>query len=143
MAVEGTKALFKKFDTLSLAGKTKVLRAGARAAGAVVVKQAKANIPVGSEPHRTYDGVLVSPGFARRSIRAITYVNKRTGIVGVVVGVRSRAFYATHFVETERGNSKTRGKPWLSPAFGSTEARQISEFERRAKEVINKAIKQR
>jgi HK97 gp10 family phage protein len=143
MAVEGTKELLKKFEMLSTAGKTKVLRAASRAAGAAVVKEAKARIPVGSESHRTYDGTLVSPGFARRSIRAVTFVDKRSGKVGVRVGVRARAFYAINFVELEKGNSRHRGKPWLKPSFGATEKQQIEAFESRMRKVINKAVKMR
>lgn len=141
MAVEGVKQLMKKFDALNVAGKTKVLRAAGRAAGAVVVKDARTRIPVGSKAHRTHDGVLVAPGFARRSIVTRLFVNRSNGKVSAAVGVRARAFYATQFVETEKGKSTRRGRPWLQPAFEATRAKQISEFERRFRAVIEKARK--
>jgi HK97 gp10 family phage protein len=155
MAVDGVKELLKKFDRLNTAGKTKVLRAASRAAGATVAKDARSRIPVGSQAHRTLNyrkigdrgkglgaaGILVTPGHARRSIKVATYVNRSTGAVGAVVGVRSSAWYAVQFVELEKGKSTRRGRPWLRPAFDATRAKQISEFERRFRAVINKALK--
>ena len=141
MAVEGVKELMRKFEKLGAAGQTKVLRAACRGAGAVVRKQARANIPVGSEPHRLHDGTLVTPGFARKSIVARVFVNKSKGTVSVAIGVRAKAFYAVQFVEMERGNSRSRGKPWLRPAFETTEDQQRAQFERRFREVINKVVR--
>lgn len=153
--VLGVKELLRKFDQLKVAGKEKALRAAVRGAANVVVKEAKARIPVGSIPHRVggrkalkatrnraardrVQGVLVSPGFARRSIIARTYTDKKTGRVGAVIGVRAKAFYAVQFVEMERGKSKVKGKPWLRPAFDATEEKQISEFHRAFLRIINK-----
>lgn len=136
--VLGVKELLRKFDQLKLAGQEKVLRAAVRSAGNAVAKEARQRIPVGSIAHRTYRKNLVSPGFARRSIRVLTYVDKRNGRVGAVVGVRAQAYYATQFVELERGKSKVKGKPWLRPAFEATTERQISEFNRAFLRVINK-----
>lgn len=139
--VVGAKELLRKFDKLKVAGKEKVLRAAVRSAANVVAKEAKQRIPVGSVEHRTYRKVLVSPGFARRSIKVQTYVNKRTGAVGALVGVRAQAFYAVQFVELERGKSKVKGKPWLRPAFDATTEKQISEFNRAFLRVINKVAR--
>lgn len=118
--VIGTKELLRKFNELQAEAKLKVLRAAARKGGNIIAKEAKARIPVGSEPHRTYRKVLVAAGFAKRSIVVRTYINKRNGRVGAVVGVRAQAFYAVQFVELERGKSSARGKPWLVPAFNAT-----------------------
>lgn len=137
-SVLGVKELLRKFDQLKVAGKEKALRAAVRGAANVVAKEAKQRIPVGSIAHRTYRKVLVSPGFARRSIKVQTYVNRRTGAVGAMVGVRAQAFYAVQFVELERGKSKQRGKPWLRPAFDATTEKQMSEFHRAFLRVINK-----
>lgn len=139
--VLGIKELLRKFDQLKTAGKEKVLRASVRGAANVVAKEAKQRIPVGSIAHRTYRKNLVSPGFARRSIKVQTYVNRRTGAVGAVVGVRAQAFYAVQFVELERGKSKQRGRPWLRPAFDATTEKQISEFNRAFLRVINKVAR--
>lgn len=154
-SVLGVKELLRKFEQLKTAGKEKALRAAVRGAANVVVKEAKARIPVGSIPHRVggrkalkakrnraareaKQGVLVSPGFARRSIVARTYTDKKTGRVGAVIGVRALAFYAVQFVEMERGKSKVKGRPWLRPAFEASESRMISEFHRAFQRVIQR-----
>jgi HK97 gp10 family phage protein len=139
--IEGVKELMRKFDQLKGMAQAKVLMAAARSAGNVIAKEAKARIPVGSIAHRTYRKVLVSPGFARRSIVVKTYANKRTGAVGAVVGVRAQAFYAVNFIELERGKSTARGKPWLRPAFEATTDKQISEFHRAFMRVINRVAR--
>ena len=134
----GVKELMKKFDQLKAAGKEKVMRAAVRSAANAVAKEARQRIPVGSIAHRTYRKNLVSPGFAKRSIRVLTYVDKRNGRVGALVGVRAQAYYALNFVELERGKSKVKGKPWLRPAYEATAEKQISEFNRAFLRVINK-----
>lgn len=139
--VLGVKELLRKFEQLKTAGKEKALRAAVRGAANVVAKEAKQRIPVGLTPHRTYRKVLVSPGFARRSIKVQTYVNRRTGAVGAVVGVRAQAFYAVQFVELERGKSKSRGRPWLRPAFDATTEKQMSEFHRAFLRIITKVAR--
>lgn len=141
--VDGVKELLRKFDELSTIGKEKALRAAVRGAVAPIVKQAKATIPVGTVAHRTYRNVLVSPGFARRSIVAKTFVDRRRGSVAAVVGVRAQAFYAVQFVELERGKSRDKGKPWLRPAFESTEQQQIDAFSKSLMRVINRIRKKR
>lgn len=153
--VIGIEELMRKFDMLKTAGKEKALKAAVRSAANVVVKEAKARIPVGSMSHRVggrkalaakrnraarerIQGVLVSPGFARRSIVARTYTDRKTGRVGAVIGVRAQAYYAVQFVEMERGKSKAKGRPWLRPAFQSSEPKMISEFHRAFQRVIQR-----
>lgn len=142
-AVLGTKELLRKFNELQNEAKLKVLRAAARKAGNIVAKEAKSRIPVGSIPHRTYRKVLVSPGFAKRSIVVRTYINKRTGRVGAVVGVRAQAFYAVQFVELERGKSSARGKPWLVPAFNATSDQQENAFKVEMLRVIQRVSRKK
>jgi len=136
--MDGYKELMRKFDKLNAAGQAKALRAGVRAGGNVVKKEARSRIPVGDKAHRTYRGNLVAPGFARRSIKVYTFVDKRKGTVYALVGVRAQAFYAVQFVELERGKSNRKGKPWLRPAFDSTTGKQVSEVGRRLKETIRR-----
>lgn len=127
-AVEGVPELLRKFDQLAAETRQKALRTPIRRAAKVVADEAAGRIPVGSIAHRTYDGSLVAPGFARRSIKVVTYINRRTGAVGAMVGVASRAYYAVQFVELERGKSTARGRPWLRPAFDETTDKQVAEF---------------
>lgn len=134
--IEGVKALLRKLDKLDGPDMKRALRSSVRAAGRVVAKQAAANIPVGSEPHTTYKGVLVAPGFAKRSIKVVTTFNRQTGRLEASIGVRAQAYYAVQFVELEVGKSSSRGRPWLRPAFEQTENKQLAEFNK----ALGKAI---
>lgn len=135
--VEGVKELIKKLNALSGPDMKRALRASVRSAGKVVAEAAKQNIPVGTEAHTTYKGVLVAPGFAKRSIRVVTSFNRETGRFEASIGVRAQAFYAVNFVELEVGKSTSRGRPWLRPAFEQTEGKQLGEFNK----ALGKAIK--
>lgn len=141
--MEGVKELMAQFNALQAEAKLKVLRAAARKAGNLIAKEAKNRIPVGSIAHKTYRGVLVAPGFAKRSIVVKTYIDKRRGTVGAVVGVRAQAFYAVQFVELERGKSSAKGRPWLVPAFEATSEAQQDAFRQEMLRVINKIRKKK
>lgn len=134
--VDGVKELLRKLDALDGPEMKRALRSSVRGAGRVVAKQAAANIPVGSEPHTTYKGVTVAPGFAKRSIRVVTKFNRQTGRLEAAIGVRAQAYYAVQFVELEVGKSSQRGRPWLVPAFEQTENEQLKEFNK----ALGKAI---
>jgi HK97 gp10 family phage protein len=76
-------------------------------------------IPVGKVPHATYKGNRVFPGFSKRSLRLFSRINKRNGTAEAIVGPRREAFYATQFVEL--GTSKMAARPWMRPAFESSQ----------------------
>lgn len=139
MAVEGMKELLAALGELQAGVQLRALRAAAQAAGRVVVKEAQGRIQVGDRAHRTHDGNLVAPGFARRSIKAVSYIDKRRGFVGVKIGVRSRAFYAVNFLELERGRSGSRGRPWLVPAFEASESKMLDAYRAALQRAVNKA----
>lgn len=80
---------------------------------------ARANIPQGEEPHRTYKGRLVSGGFAISTLHIETRLDKRTGSAIATLGVAREAFYATAFVEL--GTAHMPARPWLRPAFEQSE----------------------
>lgn len=94
-----------------------VLRKGVRDGMAEPMKQAKALIAVGTEPHLTYKGKLVAPGFAQRSIVRRTKVDRSGLSASCVLGVLDEAFYAVAFLEL--GTSKMAARPWLRPAFAA------------------------
>lgn len=139
--VSGTAQLIKQLKAMGNKTQVKAMRNGLAAAARVVAKQAAQNIPVGVEAHKTYRGVLVAPGFAKRSIVVRSFVNRRTGLISAVVGVRAQAFYAVQFVELERGKSTEKGKPWLTPAFESTQRAQMAAVEKALQRAIMRAIK--
>lgn len=104
----------------------KVLRKAVRQGMGEVKKRAESLIPQGVDAHRTYKGRLVAPGFARRSIRLITKVDKSKQKVSAILGVRAEAFYALNFIEL--GTSKMPAQPWLRPAFAASADPAISQI---------------
>lgn len=137
--LEGVAELTRKLDQLGRLEDGKALRAGVRAGGRVVVKKAKELIPKGVDAHRTYRGRLVAPGFASRSIRAITVLSKDKQKASAVIGVRLEAFYAVQFVEL--GTSKMAKQPWLKPAFDSTLDAQQEALASSLRKTIDKVAK--
>lgn len=101
----------------------KVLATGVRQALAPVKAKAKQLIPTGIDPHKSYKGRTLVPGFARRSIRSIVRTDRTKHKVTGRVGVRAEAFYAVQYVEL--GTVKMSPHPWLRPAFLSSEHAQI------------------
>lgn len=139
---EGFKELDQKLRELADPKEQgKVLRAAAAAAGRKVAKQAKANIPVGTRAHTTYKGRLVSPGFARRSIRVKTRLSRSKQSVSVKIGVKREAFYAAQFIEL--GTAKIAARPWLRPALESNKEVAIQMFAKRLRERIHKVAASR
>ncbi len=117
--LEGVAELTRKLNEMGVATAGKELRGTARAAMKIVHQKAQAAIPVGTVPHSTYKGRRVFGGFARRSLRLISFINKKTGSAEAIVGPSREAFYASQFVEF--GTSKMAARPWLRPAFESSE----------------------
>lgn len=142
-ALEGTAELTKKLRQLGLLEDGKALRAGGRAAGRVVTSKAQGLIPVNkvNRLHRTYKGRLVSPGFAKRSIRYITVLSRDKQKVTVSIGVRKEAHYAVDFVE--KGTSDMPAHPWLRPAFESTLNEQQKALGEHLKKVIEKIARRK
>lgn len=124
--MEGVAELTRKLNELGVQTAGKELRGTARAAMKIVHQKALATIPVGSVPHKTYKGRRVFGGFAKRSLRLLSFINKKTGSAEAIVGPSSEAFYATSFVEL--GTSKMAARPWLRPAFESSENEIVKEI---------------
>lgn len=96
----------------------KVLKIGVKAAMREPQQKARALIPTGIEAHFSYLGRILTPGFARRSIRVITKVLGGGLAAFALLGVRKEAFYAVQYVEL--GTSKMAAQPWLRPAFAAS-----------------------
>jgi HK97 gp10 family phage protein len=116
----GVSELIGKLNEFGAATAGKELRAIARTAMKVVHDKAQAAIPVGTVPHKTYKGRRVFGGFAKRTLRLLAYINKRTGSAEALVGPSREAYYASLFVEL--GTSKMAARPWLRPALRSSES---------------------
>lgn len=137
--IEGLKKLLRQLKTLTRSDGGKALRRSARAAIQEPLQRARAAIPVGVDEHRTYKGRIVQPGFAKRSIRAIVTVSRDKKKVEAILGVKAEAFYAVQFVEL--GTTKTPARPWLRPAFQSSEAQQISTLSTELRNAITGAVR--
>lgn len=119
---------FEGFESLGLKLKTltdpkqigPTLKSAVRSGMAEPLKKARQLIPVGVDAHQTIKGRTVAPGFARRSIRVISKIDRKSGgqRAYALLGVRKEAFYAVQFVEL--GTSKMPAQPWLRPAFAAS-----------------------
>lgn len=140
--VEGLKELSAKLKELGETVAARNLKGAAKDAMLPTEQAAKANIPVGSILHKTYKGRTVTPGFAQRSVkRAVTSARGSKNIVKAMVGVAREAFYAVAFLE--RGTSKMPARPWLVPAFESTQGQVLQLFKESLKKRIERAAKRR
>lgn len=139
-ALQGVTQLMRQLEELGMED-GKALRASVRAGAAVVVKRAKQLIPEGADMHRTHKGRLVAPGFAKRSIRAVTKLSRDKQKASAAIGVRSEAFYATQFVEL--GTSRQPAAPWLRPAQEQTQQEQLQAVAGSLRKSIDKAAKKK
>jgi HK97 gp10 family phage protein len=141
MALEGVAALTRQLDELGKAVKGKALRGAVRTAANVVKKAAQARVPVGTEMHKTYKGRLVAPGFAQRSVRVVTKLDRTGEKASAAIGVRREAFYAVQFLEL--GTSKLPARPWLRPAMSSTQVEQQRAIGKALKRAIEREARKR
>ncbi len=117
----GVAQLNAQLAALGEATRKRALRAAVRAAGNVVVRAARTKAPVGTEPHKTYKGRLVAPGFAKRSVRQVVRLNREGDTASAAIGVRAEAFYATQFVEVGMPSRGIPAQPWLRPALAESQ----------------------
>lgn len=117
--LEGVADLTKKLTEMRGALAAKDLRGVVKEAITEAEHKARARIPQGSQPHITYRGRLVSPGYAISTLHVETFINKRTGAAVATLGVGREAFYATLFVEL--GTARMPAQPWLRPSFEESE----------------------
>ena len=134
--LKGFSDLRRKLNALGIQASVKVIRQAGSAAMNVVVKEARANAPVGSEPHKTHTGRTVAPGFLGRNIKKITRVSKSKGTALIFVGPSSEAFYGTQFVEV--GTKYMPADPWLEPAY---ESKKDEVTDRYARELHKRIIR--
>lgn len=140
-ALQGVAELLKQLEAIGQAAADKALRAAVRAGARAVVKEARARIPVGKVAHYTYKRRVVSPGFAKRSIRAVVVLSKDKQKASASIGVRNEAFYATQFVEL--GTATAPAHPWLRPALESSSDEQVKLMAESLRKSILKAAKKK
>lgn len=140
-SLEGVAQLTAQLTELGKAVTGKALRSSVRAGIKPAQKRAIELIPKGSTAHRTYKGRLVGPGFASRNTRVITTLSPDNQKATAILGVRKEAFYATQFVERNKGKSKLTGRPWLRPAFESTLSLQQEALAKQLKKRVEAAAR--
>jgi HK97 gp10 family phage protein len=118
--LEGVAALTKQLNELSSLEEGRALRNAVRAGMKPALAQARITAPVGSEPHRLKNGLLVAPGYARGTVRVITTINAAKNIASAIMSTRALAFYEAVFVEL--GTHKMPAQPWLRRSLLETRA---------------------
>jgi len=113
--LEGVAALTKQLIALGKLDDGKALKMAVRAAMKPALARAKANIPVGTEPHRLRSGLLVAPGYAQSTLKIGVTINGDKNIASAVMSTGKGAYYAVKFVEF--GTRKQAANPWFRRAF--------------------------
>lgn len=139
--LEGVKALTAQLTELGAKVASKELRGTVKNALEEAEHIARATMPQGDEPHKTYRGRLVSGGFALSTLHIETSLNKRTGAAVATLGVAREAFYATAFVEL--GTSKMAAQPWLRPAFERSQDAMLRKIATELRERVEKIARRR
>lgn len=116
--LEGVADLTKQLASLGKLGDGKALRACVRAGIGPAFDRAVQLIPVGTEPHRTYRGLLVAPGFAETQVRRATTINSDKNIASAVLTTTKEGYYAVNFVEV--GTRYQAAQSWLRRGFAET-----------------------
>lgn len=140
--LEGAAVLAKQLRALSDGPQAvRVLRTGVSDAMKEVMEDARASVPVGTREHKTYKGRNVKPGFAKKSLRVVSFINKARTQATALLGVRSEAFYVLQFLEL--GTSRIARRPWLTPAFEKSQNRSIQKIGEAMRKRINEIASKR
>ena len=145
--VIGLKELEKKLHKLGKAAGGNALRNATASAMLPALRAARTSAPVGTQAHRTYKGRLVAPGFLSRSVIRRSRLSRDKTTAWATVGVRGEAFYGVQFVELgytagKRGSPNRRmvpSRPWLEPAFETTQQQIYRRLKEKLKLQIDKA----
>lgn len=146
MRFEGSSEAIAKFAALTDRREQRtVLKASVREPMKDVMKKALINIsrfsPGAKAMHKTYRGRLVAAGFAARSVRMITVIDKASTSARAILGVRKEAFYALQFWEL--GTAYLKAVPWLQPAFYSSKEDSVRKVGQVMLERIERIAKRR
>lgn len=139
-ALQGVAELEAKLAQLASPSKnTQVLRASLNESMQGVRAVARSRAPVGSKRHKTYKGNVVSPGFAKKSLRVET--TAKNGAVTAKLGVLKEAFYALQFIEL--GTATIPRAPWMVPAFESQQDQALRKIGESMRKRIDRIAAQR
>jgi hypothetical protein len=139
--LEGVKELTASLNELGVKMAAKQLRGTVQSALEPAEHLARARMPQGTEPHKTYKGRLVSPGYAISTLHIETKIDKRTGSAVAMLGVGREAFYEVQFQEL--GTRFHAAQPWLVPSFVESQDAMLSaigvELRDRVKKISEKS----
>lgn len=128
MADTGIKDISAAFERMKRAGQLKALRSSVNAALNPALKQLRAAAPKGSEPHKTYKGRTVAPGFLSRSVIKSTRVYRdKSGVTGNV-RLRGEAWYGSLIEHGYRPGRRNRKVKSASRRVGSLSAAKLKEL---------------
>lgn len=150
LKIEGIAVLSLKLDKLGANLGAKALKAAVRKSTQPVVLEMRSLIPVGSRIHKTHKGLIVGPGFARRSISRRTK-KSRAGL-SHVIGIDAQAFYAINYIdlkqrETTRRNRRAikpytrRRRPWFLSVFVRNQGNIVRSLSKQMKVEIDKVTR--
>jgi HK97 gp10 family phage protein len=138
-ALEGVPELTAALNELGVKLAAKQLVGTVKDAMAEAEHRARARLPQGTEPHKTYRGRLVSPGYAISTLHVEAKLDKRTGSAVALLGVGREAFYAAIFVEL--GTVHSPAQPWLRPSFEDSEEPMLQQIGRSLKDRVERTRK--
>lgn len=138
-SLEGVKDLTAALNDLGVKLAARELRGTVKDALELAEHRARARMPQGTEPHKTYRGRLVSPGFAISTLHIETRLDKRSGAAVASLGVSREAFYAVQFVEL--GTAHSPAQPWLRPSFVEAEDPMLRQIGKSLKDRVERTRK--
>lgn len=139
--LEGVKELTGQLTELGVKLASRELKGTVKTALEEAEHLARSRIPQGTEPHKTYRGRLVSPGYALSTLHIEVSINKRSGAVVATLGVGREAFYAVLFVEL--GTARTGAQPWLRPSFEQSQDAMLNKIASELRARVEKIARRR
>ena len=137
--LEGLAQLTRQLNALSSLEEGKALRLAVRAGIKPAFQRAQETMPVGSEPHRLKNGLLVNAGYAKSTLRIITTINSAKNIASAVMSTRKLAYYEVKWVEL--GSHKMAAQPWIRRALAETRSQGEEAFKASIGKAIERAAK--
>jgi len=133
--IDGFDVLYKELEKLGAKLGTKTMRSALVAATKPLKAKYKMIAPVGSEPHRTYKGRLVAPGFLSRSI--VSAASTKHGKISIRLGVKREAFYGVTFLD-EKGARNITPFHWFKREFVNSENDLVENFRKELRKKLGK-----
>src|SRR5690606_14237732 len=118
--IEGMDSALRTFKRLERAGQARVMRRALNAALTPVLKATRRAAPKGDEPHKTYNGRTVAPGFMSRNIRKSTKISRDKRRVFGSVKPAPEAWYGS-MKEFGGKRRKYPKDPWFYQAADTAE----------------------